>query len=615
MARLMSHNARRGAHRGIRILSAAMAIALALAGCNQSLGVKEEVAQKTAASRTPTAMPTFNPASGSYSSDQSVIIKDADEGAAIYYTIDGSDPTAASKQYSAPISVAGNGTTMTIKALATKAGIPNSTIASASYTIDYSKVSIPNFSPAAGSYSSDQSVIISSATEGAMIYYTTDGSEPTTGSTKYASPIKVVGPSAVTMIKAIAAKAGMANSQTATVSYSITYAYTLNLTSGAGGSLLSSATRTVDHGVATTISAKPNTGGYLFSGWVVKAGTAVIADSGAATTTATLTSGDASIQANFTPPALRSWEGITSDSTGQYLAAVVSGGQIYTSQDYGATWTLQRNSITANWYSIASDKTGQYLAASAYAGQIYTSDNYGVTWTARAASRNWYHIASDGTGKYLAAVVTGGTIYTSTDYGANWTTRGTGNGLPASASWSCVDSDYTGQYLIACSTTNAGKVYISSDYGATWAARENSGNSSGIDYTTAEFVSCAIGKTVEYNSGVGAYTPFLAAAISNGYIISFKKMSDHEWWTEYQTTKYWQGIAASSTGTPFVAGAVSDTVYIGSGGGLSAASGGLPLATYSCVSSDNSGTYLATGVLGGHLYTSTDGGASWKQSL
>ncbi len=76
----------------------------------------------------------------------------------------------------------------------------------------------PSFSPAPGTYSSPQSVTISDATAGSTIYYTTDGSTPTTVSTQYRSPISV---SVDTTIQAIAAARGFSQSATATGAYLI----------------------------------------------------------------------------------------------------------------------------------------------------------------------------------------------------------------------------------------------------------------------------------------------------------------------------------------------------------------------------------------------------------
>jgi hypothetical protein len=49
----------------------------------------------------------------------------------------------------------------------------------------------PTFSPAAGTYSSPQTVTISDVTPGVTIYYTTDGTIPTTSSAVYSGPIRV----------------------------------------------------------------------------------------------------------------------------------------------------------------------------------------------------------------------------------------------------------------------------------------------------------------------------------------------------------------------------------------------------------------------------------------
>jgi hypothetical protein len=80
----------------------------------------------------------------------------------------------------------------------------------------------PTFSPAAGTYSSAQTVTISDTTPEATIYYTTDGTAPTTSSTVYSSPISV---SSTETIEAIATASGYANSAVASA------AYTINLTS------------------------------------------------------------------------------------------------------------------------------------------------------------------------------------------------------------------------------------------------------------------------------------------------------------------------------------------------------------------------------------------------
>jgi hypothetical protein len=76
----------------------------------------------------------------------------------------------------------------------------------------------PGFTPGAGTYSSAQSVSISDATTGAVIYYTTNGSTPTTSSTKYSGSISV---STSETINAIAVASGDAQSAVASAAYVI----------------------------------------------------------------------------------------------------------------------------------------------------------------------------------------------------------------------------------------------------------------------------------------------------------------------------------------------------------------------------------------------------------
>ena len=163
----------------------------------------------------PAATPMFSAQTGTYTSAQSVTFSDATSGAAIYYTTNGSVPTTSSPKYTGAIIVAAS---ETIHAIAVATGYTNSAVASATYTIIKVVVATPVFSVQAGTYTSVQSVAISDATSGATIYYTTDGSAPTTGSTAYTGAIRV---DASQKIQAIAVATGDTNSATASAIYTI----------------------------------------------------------------------------------------------------------------------------------------------------------------------------------------------------------------------------------------------------------------------------------------------------------------------------------------------------------------------------------------------------------
>ena len=79
-------------------------------------------------------------------------------------------------------------------------------------------VATPGFSVVAGTYTSVQTVGITDATVGATIYYTTNGTTPTTGSAVYSGPVSV---SASETLEAIAVASGDTNSSVASAAYVI----------------------------------------------------------------------------------------------------------------------------------------------------------------------------------------------------------------------------------------------------------------------------------------------------------------------------------------------------------------------------------------------------------
>lgn len=160
------------------------------------------------------AQPVFSPAPGTYTGTQTVTMSSSTPGATIRFTTDGSTPNDSSPIYSGGVSVS---STKTLQAIATATGLQDSGVTSGVYTIA-SQVATPAFSPAAGTYAGTQSVTLSCSTTGSSIYYTTDGSTPTTASTLYSGAISV---SSTETIKAIAAAPGYANSAIATAAYSI----------------------------------------------------------------------------------------------------------------------------------------------------------------------------------------------------------------------------------------------------------------------------------------------------------------------------------------------------------------------------------------------------------
>jgi hypothetical protein len=161
------------------------------------------------------AVPVIAPAGGSFTAAQTVALTDATPGATIYYTIDGSTPTSASTLYSGSFTV---GASETVSAIAVSSGI-SSAVAKAVFTINLQAAAAPTFNPPAGAYPSAQQVVLNDSTPGASIFYTVDGSTPTSGSTPYNGTAVNVTQSET--VKAIAVASGFSNSSVASAAYTI----------------------------------------------------------------------------------------------------------------------------------------------------------------------------------------------------------------------------------------------------------------------------------------------------------------------------------------------------------------------------------------------------------
>lgn len=124
----------------------------------------------------------------------------------------------------------------------------------ASATLIQTTPEAPTFSPAGGTYNSNQSVTLACSTSEATIYYTTDGSEPTTSSTVYSGAI-VLNSEGTTTIKAIAVKNGHSSS-VAEATYTIDYD---NFTVAGATNNTSDGTEDVFFGTSWNSNANPMT--------------------------------------------------------------------------------------------------------------------------------------------------------------------------------------------------------------------------------------------------------------------------------------------------------------------------------------------------------------------
>ena len=471
--------------------------------------------------------PTFTPAAGAYNGAQLVTIASVTPGAAIYYTVDGSVPTLSSSLYKDPINVAASGT---IAALAIAAGVGNSAIATAKYTIAATQAVSPVFSPGPGTYSSAQTVTLSTTTAGANIYYTTDGTAPTTTSTQYTIPITV---GATEIVSAVAGGPDFTSSTVASASYTISVpALSAPVFRPLGGSYTTAQQIVMSDALEsasifyTTDGSQPTTSGEMY--------TAPINVSASQTITAIATA--TGFKASAASRATYSIGANSSSSSAPYTfksTQIVGGGFVdgivmhpgqqglmYARTDVGGAYRW--DSTTKQWLALTdfltrdqgnylgiesiaidpADPNKVYLACGTYAdsfgtnGAILISDNQGGTFTTvqlpfKVGSNDAGRFAGErlsvdpnlGSHLYFGSRLNG--LWQSTDSGGTWTqvtsfpVTGAASGNPAStggvifedfvkgsgASAVITPTVYVG---VADSTVSA--LYVSADSGTTWAA-------------------------------------------------------------------------------------------------------------------------------------------------
>jgi len=158
------------------------------------------------------ATPTFSPGGGTYAGSVTVTISDATSGATIHYTTDGSTPTTSSAVYSTALTFA---QTTTLNAIAAASGNDQQR-GGQCHLHRPATGGHAHLQPGGGTYAGSVTVTISDATSGTTIYYTTDGSTPTTSSAVYLSALTFT---QTTTLKAMAAVSGMTNSAVASATY------------------------------------------------------------------------------------------------------------------------------------------------------------------------------------------------------------------------------------------------------------------------------------------------------------------------------------------------------------------------------------------------------------
>lgn len=148
----------------------------------------------------------------------------------------------------------------------------------------------PTFSPTSGTYASPQSVAITDGTPGAQIYFTTDGSTPTTSSNLYAGAIAV---NSSETIQAIAAAPGYGASAVSSAAFTISLPPDFSVSASPGALTIPSGQSATLALTITPLNGFSSAIAFSCSGLPANASCAfspaTVTPSGAAVSTATLT--------------------------------------------------------------------------------------------------------------------------------------------------------------------------------------------------------------------------------------------------------------------------------------------------------------------------------------
>ena len=144
-------------------------------------------------------------------------ITDGSPNAVIHYTTDGTTPTPILPVYGGTFTVT---SPERVRAIATAPNLAPSAVTNADFDVMFAAAE-PIISLPSGTYTSPQMVMITDATPGAVIYYTTNGTTPSRSSAVYSSASPIMVTSSQT-IKALAVAPSYATSPEGVAIYTIT---------------------------------------------------------------------------------------------------------------------------------------------------------------------------------------------------------------------------------------------------------------------------------------------------------------------------------------------------------------------------------------------------------
>ena len=363
---------------------------------------------------TPLSFVTTTLDSGTYAASYNCVFNEATQGTGNYtYAVtSGALPAGLSLQ-SATHSISGAPTEVgTFDFIITVTDTGTELTSATSFTLTIASLgtmAVPTADVASGTSVDAGEMITLTAATGATIYYTTDGSTPTSASTAYTAPITI---SAATTVKAVAARAGYLNSSVVSFAYSVkTYALNYDGNTYTGGAVPAFASLAKNG----TVTVSGNTGslvktGYTFAGWNTAANGS--GNAYAAGSTFTMLTAGATLYAQWSPVSHNLAYNGNGSTGGAVPTAMAAYAYDATVTVLGNTGSFVKTGFTFTGWNTAADGTGTaYSATNSFSMPAGDVTLYAI-WDATN-----YSVSYDGNGK------TGGDVPSTTyyDYGTTAT--------------------------------------------------------------------------------------------------------------------------------------------------------------------------------------------------
>lgn len=429
---------------------------------------------------TAAAQPTFSPVAGTYASTQSVTISAA-SGSVICYNFTGAPKTngasgcSVGTLYTGAVSVS---TSETLYAVSGGTGFLDSTVGSATYVLN-TGAATPTFNPLAGTYPSTQSVALSTTSSGAIICYTTNGTNPatngssgcTTGSL-YSTAISV---SSSETVKAVAGGTGFNDSAVGSAAYVIRTSASTPTFSPVAGTYTGSQSVTISTTTGTVIC-------YTVDG------STPATNGGTGCTAGTLYASPVTVASNLTLKA-------------------IAGGSIYNDSSVGtAAYVINYNASTPTFSPVAGTYNGsQSVTISSSAGAIicYTTNGTSpaTNGSTGCTTGTLYSGPVTVSSSLTLKAVGGGTGFNDSSVGSAAYTINTGAATPT---FSPLAGTYATSQNVALSTTSGGAIICYTTNGTSPATNGVAGCTTGTLYSTA--IAVSVSETIKAVAGGTGFT-------------------------------------------------------------------------------------------------------------